>query len=52
MSFVVSFLGWLLFWFGYAFGGGGCLDLTGFGGPKMGSKNREKWSSGMGVLQN
>ena len=21
-------------------------------GPKMGPKNREKWSSGMGVLQN
>ena len=21
-------------------------------GPKMGSENREKWSSGMGVLQN
>ena len=26
--------------------------VGGLGGQKWGSKNREKWSSGMGVLQN
>ena len=36
---------------------GDCVDvillmLWALGGQKWGSKNREKWSSGMGVLQN
>ena len=28
------------------------VSLAGLGVQKMGSENREKWSSGMGVLQN
>ena len=40
------------------FGGGGCFSgfvlllCRGLRGQKQGSKKSEKWSSGMGVLQN